>query len=340
MNLSDEALTRQAMRLRVLRPLLSVIRLSVFCLLLSFHVTFFAQDEPDADVVRVRTDLVTAPAFVTDKQGRRVMNLMATDFELRDDGRVVKIDTFVTGTERVALVFALDASGSTRDVLKQQRETALALFTRFRRGSEVAVICFAETAEMVAPFSNGSDNALRAFELPARTNHGTAIFDAVTTAIRVFDGRHTDATERRIIILISDGLDTISVTRPSAVIDAARNRGVSIYAIQIPLYAPRDGRLRPRPASKGFRDLAERTGGRYFMTGDAEWALAARPSYDLSPIFQAIEDDLRGQYVLGYYPAEATQDGRFHRIDLNIVSKDKRKLRVHLLREGYTIGVR
>ena len=292
------------------------------------------------DVVRVRTDLVTAPAFVTDRNGRRILDLTAADFELREDGRVVKIETFAMGTERVSLVFVLDASGSTRDVLKQQRETALALFARFRKGSEVAVIRFAETAELVAPFSSDSDNALKGFELPALTNQGTAIFDAVATAIRVFDGRRAGVAERRIIILISDGLDTRSITRPSAVLDETRVRGVSVYAIQIPLYTPRDGRLGPRPASKGFRDLAERSGGRFFMTSDAEFAFSANPPNDLSLVFQAIEEDLRGQFVLGYYPIRATEDGRFHSIGLKLVSKDKRKLRVHLLRDGYTFGVR
>ena len=334
MTLSFEALNRQAGTSRAARALFSI-SLSLIFLFLAFNASVHAQDDSEIEVVRVRTDLVTVPAFVTDGHGRRIQNLTLADFELRDDGRAVKIEYFAAGTEHVALLFALDASGSTEETINQQRETALALFSRFGQSSQVAVLRFAEASELTAPFSGTSTNAIKAFELPALRNHRTAIFDAVENSIRAFDTRRADATERRIVILISYGLDTVSRARPRNVIDLARQRGVSIYSIQIPLYAPRDGRLAPRPAAKGFRELAEETGGRYFLAGDAKSALAVQPAYDLAPIFQAIEEDLQGQYVLGYYQGDEAQAGRAHRIALNLISKDKRKLRVRLLRGEY-----
>ncbi len=335
MTLSHEAQTGTSSRAARAYPLLS--NLFLVSLLLIFPAVLCAQDDSDVEVVRVRTDLVTVPAFITDAKGQRVINLTATDFELLDDGRVAKIEYFASGTEHVALLFALDASGSTREIISQQRETALALFSRFGRASEVAVLRFTERAELAAQFSNAQDTALSAFELPALRNRRTAIFDAALSGVRAFDARRSDATERRIIILISDGLDTTSVAKARTVIDEARMRGVSIYAIQLPLYEPRDGRLRPRPATKGFRELAEQTGGRYFMAGDVKAALDPNAKVDLSQILRAIEEDLAGQYVLGYYPVETTQDGRFHRIELKLKVKDTRKLRVRLLREGYTL---
>ncbi|MBV9957756.1 MAG: VWA domain-containing protein [Acidobacteria bacterium] len=318
---------------RLVRPA----RAALISFLLLFPISLFAQDDSDIEVVRVRTDLVTVPAFVTDGRGRRVKDLAAADFELRDNNQAVRIEYFAAGTERVALLFALDASGSTREIISQQRETALALFSRFGRASQVAVVRFDEESELAAQFSGSSDAALKAFELPPLRNRRTAIFDAVADSLRAFAARRADATERRIIILISDGLDTVSRARPREVITAARELGVSIYAIQIPLYAPQDGRLEPRPAAKGFRELAEETGGRYFMAGDRRAALAAQSAYDLAPIFQAIEEDLQGQYVLGYYQGEATQAGGSHRLTLKLISKDKSRLRVRLLREAYNI---
>ena len=56
-----------------------------------------------------------------------------------------------------------------------------------------------------------------------------------------------------------------------------------------------------RAPAKGFRELAERTGGKYFLVGDAKSALLPRTNLDLAPAFQAIEDDLRSQYILGFY---------------------------------------
>ena len=136
---------------------------------------------------------------------------------------------------------------------------------------------------------------------------------------------------------MSDGLDTASATRPSTLISEARGRGISIYSIQIPLYTPRDGRLAPRPPTRGFREMAERTGGRYVLAGDARTALDPRASFDLAPIFQAIEDDLRGQYTLGYYPGNAARDGRAHRIEISL-APSHRRLRVRALRETYRLS--
>jgi VWFA-related protein len=280
---------------------------------------------------------VVVPVIVKDARERRVPGLSNTDFAVRDNGRVMRVEYFAAGTERVALAFALDASGSVREILARQRETALSLFSRFGKESRVAVLQFSERPEFVVPFTTDADKALAGFDFPAERNHRTALFDAAAAATRAFDDHASASVERRIIILISDGLDTISRSSALDVINEARTRGVSFYVIHLPLFAPRDGKLAPRPPAKGFRALAEQTGGRYFMVGDAKSALAPRAADDLAPVFQAIEDDLKGQYVVGYYPDAATREELNHRIQIKLTSGDKRKLHVQTLREEYTL---
>src|SRR5687767_13224581 len=108
------------------------------------------QDEEE--VVRVRTDLVVVPVYVTDGRGRRVPGLTRQDFQVRDNGRPVETVHFAAGAERVALLFLLDASGSTREIVTQQSETALALFSRFGERSRVAVVQFRERPEQTLAF--------------------------------------------------------------------------------------------------------------------------------------------------------------------------------------------
>ncbi|MBA3805338.1 MAG: VWA domain-containing protein [Acidobacteria bacterium] len=288
------------------------------------------------DVLRVRTDLLTVPFFVTDARGRRVGGLKQGDFTVRDDGQPVHVEYFAAGTERVALLFALDSSGSARDQITHQRETALALFSRFGRGSRVAVLRFADKSDLVVPFTVDARQPLDGFSLPAMPNRRTAIFDAAAASVRAFKERGSDTAERRILILISDGLDTVSTIKAESVINEARALGVSIYVIHLLSFVAREGRLVPRAGAKGFRELAERTGGAYFKVGDAKSALDPRADFDLSPVFRAIEEDLRGQYVLGYYPGEGSRDGRSHRIEITLASRN-RKLHVRSLRESYVL---
>src|SRR5258708_1635478 len=142
--------------------------------------------EPD-EVVRIRTDLVTIPLIVTDSRGHRIANLNKDDFVLNDYDSTAKIDYFASGTERVALLFALDASGSEREIFGSQREAALALFARFGSGSRVAVLRFADYVRLSVPFSSDSDAARAAFNSEASASSGTAIFDGAAAAVRSFD---------------------------------------------------------------------------------------------------------------------------------------------------------
>src|ERR1051325_6579694 len=127
-----------------------------------------AQDETPEEsdeVVRVNTDLVTIPLFVTDSHGRRVAGLAREDFELTDNGARVEPAYFAAGAEHVSLLFLLDASGSTRDIITAQRETALALFSHFGAGSRVAVMQFRERAELKQTFTRDLRRARNAFRI-------------------------------------------------------------------------------------------------------------------------------------------------------------------------------
>ncbi|MDT5061756.1 MAG: Ca-activated chloride channel [Acidobacteriota bacterium] len=315
-----------------------VILLFIPFLFYASSISVFAQtDELTDDVVRVRTDLVTVPAFVRDTKGRRISGLTQSDFTVYDNKQTVTLSYFAAGTEHVALAFALDTSGSIREVISQQREAALALFSRFGHGSRVAVLHFGEKAALTVPFTTDASVAQSAFGVHTSPNQHTAIFDAAAAAVHAFITPGSNLAERRILILISDGLDTASTVRAAEVINEARSSAVSIYVIHLPLFTPRDGQLIPRPASKGFRELAEKTGGRYFMVGDAKSALNPQAVPDLAPVFQAIEEDLQGQYVLGFYPDDAARQTSLHRIEINLTQRNARKLHVQPLREEYNL---
>jgi len=162
----------------------------------------------------------------------------------------------------------------------------------------------------------------------------TAIFDAAAAAVQAYAPPGENATERRIAILISDGLDTASRANAAGVVAAANQLNVSFYVIQLPLFTPRDGRLVPRPAAKGFRDLADRTGGKYFVAGTARSALDPNAPVDLAPVFAAIEEDLRSQYVIGFNPGDAARDGQVHR---PVIRVSRNKMKVHQLRTSYRL---
>lgn len=295
-----------------------------------------AQEPGDGDVIRVRTDLVTVPTIVADSKGRRVFGLAQADFTVQVDGRNVKLDHFSTGTDRVVLAFLLDASGSARDYLTKQREAALALFSRFGTGSQIAVVRFSDKVDLAVPFTDDIANARSGFDFPAVVGRHTAIFDSAVKTIQMFAQRKNDPTERHIIILTSDGLDTASTTKASDVIRRAQAAGISLYVIHFPLFVPTNGHLGIRPTAKGFRELADKTGGSYFIAGDVKSALDPNAQYDLSSVFKSIEEDLASQYLLGFYPTAESIDGRWHQISVGLGHR-KRAYDVRAFRDGYSL---
>lgn len=310
---SQHSVLRPFFRLieRLLLSFATILPLLV-CLSVVHTTTALAQQTgDDEDVIRVNTDLLLFPVRIRDKKGQAVAGLTEQDLSLKDQDQVTTGLYFSPGADRVALMFALDQSGSLRQIIAQQQEAALALFSRFGERSSVAILRFSDTASLVAPFTKDLDAARAAFKFRAAPNAQTAIFDAAAKAVTAYDDLPPVRSERRIVVLISDGLDTRSRTSAESVINAALERRVSFYVIHLPLFEPRDGRLQVRSPSKGFKDLAEKTGGKYFLVGDAKSALVPREN-DLTPIFQAIEEDLKSQYLLGFYISEASRDNRKH----------------------------
>jgi len=309
----------------VLPDFFSRVFIYLSCLLLVVLTTgnnLSAQEVESAEeeVVRVNTDLLLFPVRIRDKRGQFATKLTEQDLTLKDKDQVTTGLYFYPGADRIALVFALDQSGSLREIVSQQRDAALALFGRFSERSRVAVIRFSETPSLVAPFGRDANTLREAFNFPAQRNQQTAIFNAAAAAVSAFDALTRVRSERRIVILISDGLDNASTFKSNSIIEDAFQKRISFYVIHLPLFEVRDGRLSVRSPSKGFRELAEKTGGKYFLVGDAKSALAPQRDLDLTSVFQAIEDDLRSQYLLGFYLGETANDGRKHRFSLSLPS--------------------
>jgi VWFA-related protein len=298
-----------------------VVRVVVCALLTPFLIlpTALAQDvETDDEVLRVNTDLLVFPIRVRNKNKQPVDTLTVPDLILTDKDKVITGLYLRHGIDRVALIFALDQSGSTRQIISEQRDAALGLLSKFGERSQVSIIRFASRPSLVAQFGTDIAVAREAFEFPAGENQRTAIFDAAALAVTSFNLLPRVRSERRIVILISDGLDNASKTKVSSVIETAVKDRVSFYVIHIPLFTPGDGRLIVRRPASGFRDLAEKTGGKYFLVRDARSALAPQTDIDLAPVFQAIEDDLKSQFLLGFYLNETANDGRRHEFSLSL----------------------
>ena len=212
---------RLLLRLTVLLPLLAC-----FFIAANFAVVLAQQTDDDEDVIRVNTDLLLFPVRIRDKKGLAVAGLTEQDLSLKDQNQVTTGLYFTPGADRVALMFALDQSGSLRQIIAQQQEAALALFSRFGERSSVAILRFSEKASLISPFTRDLTQHVQLLDSTLRqwTNQD---LNAAAKAVATFDDLPRVRAERRIVVLISDGLDTRSRTSADYVINAALERRVS-----------------------------------------------------------------------------------------------------------------
>src|ERR1051325_2279761 len=106
------------------------------------------QQTDDDEVLRVSTNLIVFPARIRDKKGQRPNGLTNNDLRLKDPDHATNGLYLAAGVDRIAIIFALDESGSLREIINEQREGAVRLYERFGSRSSIAVLHFAEMPQI------------------------------------------------------------------------------------------------------------------------------------------------------------------------------------------------
>ena len=287
------------------------------------------------DVLELESGLMTIDVIVTDAQGNFVRDLKQTDFQILEDNKPEKIEFFDKGThaeERpLAAVFALDRSGSIepdKDQVREQQESAKRFIELLDKESEFAVVAFNNEIKILQGFTNDHNKISHAFEKAAKVEGTTRIYDAVDRSITMLkkvpsvkNGRRI----RRVVILVTDGYDSSSVINLRELLNRANDASVTIYSITIPNYLPMyNGKQQRALTLLDLSELIPHTGG---MDYSAD-------TYDFSPFFKSIKEELAASYTLAYYPSKASrQDGKFHSISIKIT---KPGVKLRQSRQGFS----
>ena len=272
---------------------------------LSCALSALAQPEP---TIRVDVRLVRVLATVKDASGAPVGSLNKQDFELRDNGALQQLAVFERQTEQpLSVAVLIDNSGSTAKDLKYETES-VSRFLRalLREGNPAdAASLYSFNWEIVR--QNGFTRNAAAIEhsLKAlRGEAGTAMYDAVLLASRDIE----DRVGRKVLVIVTDGGDTVSRTDFQRATEAAQLADAVIYPILVVPIINDAGRN--TGGENALATMASRTGGRVFQP-----TLGAQ----MDQAFDQILRDLRTQYLLGFYPKEVplTKD-RFHTLQLSV----------------------
>lgn len=269
--------------------------------------------------IKIETDLVTVDADVIDKDGNYVRNLKQNDFVVLEDGVPQKLDFFEANedaelTRPLSVVFALDVSGSIEpeEVLKQ-REAAESFVRLVRPESEFAVIAFNYEIKVLQNFTSDPRKLDQAFRKIGRGEGSTRIFGSIDKAVEML--KKTPRTRngrilRRVVIVITDGYDSVDSIDQHDLIRRANDAGVSVYSITLPSYLMTAvGKKKRALTLLDASGIVDSTGGADFSAD----------SHDFTPAFKSIAEEIRSSYTLAFYPPEKDRhDGKVHQIKIEV----------------------
>jgi Ca-activated chloride channel family protein len=281
----------------------------------------FGQSKKKADkddAIKLEADLVTVDALVTDKDGAYIRDLKADDFVVYEDGVPQKLDFFGTDekaelTRPLAAVFALDISGSIQpEEIVKQRDAAESFVRLIRPESVFAVLAFNYQIRLLQDFTSDPAKISQSFRKIGPAEGSTKIFQSIDRAVSMLkrgplwrSGRRL----RRVVIVITDGYDSVDPIDQRDLIRRANDAAVTVYSITLPSYMPGLGKNQRALTLLDASRIVPQTGGADFSAD----------SGDFTQAFKAIAEEIRSSYTLAYYPPESERhDGRVHQIRVEL----------------------
>ena len=279
---------------------------------------------PEADVpperLRIDVDLVNLSFSVRDKKGQLVTDLTKENFKIYESNKLQEISNFAREADLpITVALVIDTSTSIRDKFKYEQEAAIDFFhTTIRRKKDKGLLLsFDSNVELLHDFTDDPDALTKAVKA-LKPGGGTKMFDAIYQVCQ--EKLKAEAGSRKILILISDGDDNLSLESLESTLEMAQRSDVAIFAISTNSSAF-FGMSSPKN-DKTLKRLADETGGRAFFPLKIE---------DLAQSFQDIAQELRSQYSLAYRSNNTNRDGAFRPIRIDTGRRD---LRVKA-RKGY-----
>jgi len=257
--------------------------------------------------------------FTTDENNRTIESVRQDDFAVVDGDVVVREFSGLTRTNETALdvVVMLDSSESVAPRFQSTMNDVLQLVTQKQIASEDKISVLSFSGMQPAVLCTADCRASEGLQhlLLIKPAGATPLFDALAYGAN-FILRRRVADLRPVLVLFSDGDDTISKVSAREAIRALVATGALLYAVD--LNQPGEN---PR-GSWALQRLAEATGGRYFSMQEGA-----------TTVLQAALDDLRASYVVTYNLP--SREAGFH--SLRILPKHNLNLRFHC-RSGYYYG--
>ena len=302
------SIPRTATAHRALRSPLATCFLASCFLACSFILCAAAASlaEEPTTTLKVDVKLVNVFVTVTDSHGAPVSGLEKDNFVLKEDGQEQKISIFSRESALpLSIVLAIDTSLSTRKDLPLELISARKFAHAIVRPQDgLSLYKFSEEVNELVPFTSDLKRIDAGIDR-VRNGAATALYDAVYLGAQALSRRQG----RKVMVVITDGGDTVSQVDYKEALRAAQESEAIIYSIIIVPVEADAGR--DTGGEHALIQISSDTGGKYYY---------ATSSSQLDDAFQKISDELRTQYLLAYYPTQRYSFSEFRQLRVDLAN--------------------
>jgi VWFA-related protein len=296
--------------------------------------TMAFQERPGLPPMRVESALVTVPVMVSDSQGRFLPGLNADAFHLYQDGVPVPVSLFLTSEAPIQIAILLDTSPSTATVLNNIKKAADRFLLQMRPKDLAMVVSLDSAVQVLCPFTANPQELSQAIYGAKGDGVSTRIRDAL---MEIAQNRFRSISGRKAIILLTDGEDHGSEVSAPDLLDGIAASSTAVYSIFFHVDPrqlmkelvggssgmPKSARgrktgstdpwqQREAQAAEFLEKVSDISAGRFYRSDVTE----------LDKAFKRISDELRSQYLLGFYPDKSKLDGQAHTLEVRVAIPD------------------
>jgi Ca-activated chloride channel family protein len=275
-------------------------------------------------VFRAGIDIVNLGVTVTDRKGNLLTDLHVEDFEIAEDGRKQTVRYFsagdpVSGEPPLAmhLGLLLDVSESMGEDMRFSKTASIKFLNMLSDAVDITVVDF-DTEVRTARYSQREFARLIERIRLKKASGNTALYDAIGTYLDGAAGQDG----RKIMLLYTDGGDTRSSIGQGELMNLLKASDVTVYAIGELEHQSPSTKMQQRMI---LQQIAEVTGGQAFFPTDVK---------ALDGVYAKVLAEIRAQYTVGYLSTNEKTDGAWRKVDVKVVRKDGRDLRLRS-RRGY-----
>ena len=263
----------------------------------------------DLETALFRAEVEVVPLYVSvvDDDGDYIPGLSRQDFEVYEQGRRQEIDYFASEPRPMVVGLLIDTSGSMEGVkMERAKQGAMAFLEQIGEEDDAFVMGF-DTFPRVVQDLTPNHRLLREAILEMQPRGATSLNLAIVEGADIL----ADRPERRALVVLSDGFDTVQSVTEAQAVDYSRRQDVRLYTIGI------FNSISGGPFQRGFDNMNRgEVTLRAYADGTGGDAIILDSLGELVDAYARIAAELRSQYAMAYRPDNPPGPGEWREIEV------------------------